>query len=345
MVWGWGAALLLGAASVWVVLEWRGEGGFDFRELVAVWRNADPRWLAAALVVMLVSYYGRALRWAVLLEPVKANPSLWGLFKATAIGYTAIVLLGRPGELVRPYLIASKEGVPFSSQMAAWLMERIYDMLLVLTIFGFALALVAGGEARRTGPVVEWALRTGGWAAGVAGALCLAVLFGLRRWSGELEERLRPLLDLLGEGARKKILRMTGSLGEGFGSARSGSATARLLGWSVVEWVIVTAGYAALFQAFRETAGLNLGEVLVFMGFVAFGSAIQIPGIGGGMQVAATVVLVELFGLRLEEAAGIALAIWVTAFVGVVPAGLAFALHDGVNFLRMKNLEEEVEEG
>jgi glycosyltransferase 2 family protein len=193
-------AALLVAAGVWVGIQWRGEGRFDVGELLNVWRNADPRWLAAAFSIMLLSYYGRALRWAVLLEPVKTNPSMWGLFKATAIGYTAIVLLGRPGELVRPYLIANRESVTFSSQMAAWLMERIYDMLLVLTIFGFALALVAGGEQKRTGPVVEWALRAGGWVAGIAGALCLAVLFGLRRWSGELEERLRPFAGTSGGG-------------------------------------------------------------------------------------------------------------------------------------------------
>lgn len=294
---------------------------------------------------MVLSYAGRAVRWAVLLAPVKPNPSLWGLFKATAIGYTAIILLGRPGELVRPYLIASREGVPFSTQLAAWVMERIYDLLLVLIIFGFALALVSGAPERRTGPVVDWALRAGGWVAGCAGLLCLAVLFGLRRWSGDLEARLRPYLELVGENLRRRILRMTGSLAEGFGSARSGNATLRLLAWSLVEWAIVTAGYVTLFRAFSETAGLSFGEVLVFMGFVAFGSAIQIPGIGGGMQVAAAVVLVELFGLSLEHAAGIALAIWLTAFVGVVPLGLGFALHDGVNFLRMKDLEEEVAEG
>ena len=38
-----------------------------------------------------------------------------------------MVILGRAGELVRPYLISLKEQVPFSSQMAAWLLERILD--------------------------------------------------------------------------------------------------------------------------------------------------------------------------------------------------------------------------
>ena len=40
-----------------------------------------------------------------------------GLTSDTAIGFTAVVLLGRVGEVVRPYLIAVQTGVPFSSQV------------------------------------------------------------------------------------------------------------------------------------------------------------------------------------------------------------------------------------
>ena len=47
-------------------------------------------------------------------------------------------LSGRPGELIRPYLIAVREKTPFSSQMAIWLLERIWDLLIVLAMFGFA---------------------------------------------------------------------------------------------------------------------------------------------------------------------------------------------------------------
>ena len=57
----------------------------------------------------------------------KTATSLWRVFSATAIGFTAVVLFGRAGEPVRPYLIAKKEGVTFSSQVAAWVVERILD--------------------------------------------------------------------------------------------------------------------------------------------------------------------------------------------------------------------------
>src|SRR5205823_6591158 len=47
---------------------------------------------------------------------------------------------GRPGELIRPYLIARRENLSFSSQLAAWAVERIFDIgaftfLLLLTVF------------------------------------------------------------------------------------------------------------------------------------------------------------------------------------------------------------------
>ncbi len=94
----------------------------------------------------MAGYYGRALRWRILMRPVKADPSLWNLFSATVIGFSAITVLGRPGEFVRPYLIAAKEKVSASSQMAALLLERIYDILIVLAIFGFALGRVRRSE-------------------------------------------------------------------------------------------------------------------------------------------------------------------------------------------------------
>ncbi len=86
------------------------------------------------------SYVLRALRWKVFLRPVRKEASFTGIVPATVIGFTGLALLGRPGELIRPYLIARREGLTFSSQMAVWAVERIFDIgaftvLLILAIF------------------------------------------------------------------------------------------------------------------------------------------------------------------------------------------------------------------
>jgi len=50
------------------------------------------------------------------------------LVPPTLIGFTGLALLGRPGEFIRPYLIARQAKVSFSSQIAVWTVERIFDL-------------------------------------------------------------------------------------------------------------------------------------------------------------------------------------------------------------------------
>ena len=62
------------------------------------------------------------------------------LVSPTVIGFTGLALLGRAGEFIRPYLIARRTDLSFSSQLAVWAVERIFDVgaftvLMVLAIF------------------------------------------------------------------------------------------------------------------------------------------------------------------------------------------------------------------
>jgi uncharacterized membrane protein YbhN (UPF0104 family) len=85
-------------------------------------------------------------------------------------------------------------------------------------------------------------------------------------------------------------------------------------------------------------------ETLIFVGFAAMGSIVQIPGIGGGVQVATVVVLTEIFGMPLEVASGLAILIWLLGFVIIVPFGVLFALQEGINWRRFRHLPEDVPE-
>src|SRR5437870_11759130 len=103
-----------------------------------------------------------------MLRPLTSKVPLWKLVVATCIGFTAVVLFGRAGEPVRPYLISRKEGVSFSSQLAAWVLERLLDLLMVLVIFGIALSQVAHSNIPPS-PRMHTILQAGGYTAGVTG--------------------------------------------------------------------------------------------------------------------------------------------------------------------------------
>jgi hypothetical protein len=94
-------------------------------------------------------------------------------------------------------------------------------------------------------------------------------------------------------------------------------------------------------RAFGGAFPFALTDVFIYMGFVAFGSVVQLPGIGGGMQVVSVLVLHEIFGMNVEMATSITFALWVITFVILVPIGVPLALHEGLNWEKLKELREE----
>ena len=77
-------------------------------------------------------------------------------------------------------------------------------------------------------------------------------------------------------------------------------------------------------------------DVLIFMGFVSFGAVVQIPGVGGGIQVVAVLVLTELFRVPVEVATSFALLIWIITFVVIVPVGLLLGRAGGPELAHLK---------
>ncbi|MFN7936042.1 MAG: lysylphosphatidylglycerol synthase transmembrane domain-containing protein [Bryobacteraceae bacterium] len=326
------------AAIAWFGLRSRGKE-FEWDVFRATFADMHWGWFTAGVLLVLVTYLGRAIRWQVMLRPVKPKSSLSNLLTATTIGFTAVVLFGRAGELVRPYLIATKEKVSFSSQVAAWFLERIYDLLSVLLLFGFALAQITTSSTKVTGPM-ETVLRLGGHTAGVLATLCLALLVTFGLFPNFVEKRLHGALEVLPERFRGRIQGLVSSFLSGTSSTRQGGIVVLLVGYTFCEWLIIVASFLCIFKAIPITQGLGVVDTLIVVGFVAFGSAVQIPGIGGGMQVATVVVLTELFKVPLESASGIAILIWAVTFVSIVPIGLVLAVRDGLEWRKLMNVKE-----
>jgi hypothetical protein len=338
LAWIVATAALLIAAGVLIYGRWH-ESGFRWDLFAAIFSQLNWFWVLLAALVNLVAYFGRAVRWAVMIRPLKPHPNYWNLFVATAIGFTAIVLFGRPGEFVRPYLIAVKERVSFSSQMAAWLLERIYDLLAVALIFGLGLSQVRVTDAK-LGPGLSWVLSTGGYVMTGIAAACLFVLIVFNRFSGVLRARLVAVLAVLPAPVGARGERMLDAFLQGTQATRGTSAVLSVVFYTFVEWLLVIAGFVCIFQAFAGTSSLSFMEVLILLGFVAFGGIVQIPGIGGGMQIAIIVVLTEMFRLPLESATGIAIAFWVLNFAIIVPLGLLFAFREGLNWRSLRHIKD-----
>lgn len=114
---------ILGLLVYFQVQHWR---KFDWARFFSASR-VEPLHVIAGIALIYITYVLRALRWKIFLEPVCKSRTAF-LTPPTFIGFTGLALLGRPGEFIRPYLIARKEGLSFTSQVGVWTVERIFDI-------------------------------------------------------------------------------------------------------------------------------------------------------------------------------------------------------------------------
>jgi len=333
-------AVLGGLVAAWFFFRRLATADFEWDRFWTTFTQLHTGWLTAGVVLVFLTYVGRALRWQVMMRPLAPHARFSKLLSATIIGFTGIVILGRPGELIRPYLIAIREKTPFSSQMAIWLLERIWDLLVVLAMFGFGLSRVEI-DPNTVGPSMQWLLRTGGIVVAGLCTVCVGILLMIGIFSDAAQRRIREAMPVIPERFRSRVEEVLLAFAGGMKATRSGSYNVQILAYSVAEWAIIVAGTWCLLRSFPQTANFSFVDSAVFIGFVAFGSIVQIPGIGGGMQVASVVILTELFGVDLAAATGVAVLIWLSMYVFIAPVGILLAVHEGLKWKELRHLDTE----
>ena len=100
-------------------------------------------------------------------------------FETTVIGFAASFLLpARAGEVLRPYLLAKREGLPPTACFATIILERLLDLVTVLLLFGVFVVLV--DPASLSGdPALYARVKAGGLLAAAASVAGLVVFFFL----------------------------------------------------------------------------------------------------------------------------------------------------------------------
>jgi uncharacterized membrane protein YbhN (UPF0104 family) len=126
--------------AVLFYLQYREWHGFDWTTFWSQTRRISWLRVARGLGLIYFAYVMRAVRWKLFLARVRPEANTVGLILATVIGFTGLALLGRAGEPIRPYLIARREKLTLSSQLAVWAVERIFDVgaftvLIALAVF------------------------------------------------------------------------------------------------------------------------------------------------------------------------------------------------------------------
>src|ERR1700720_3467553 len=131
--------------AVLAFVAYRARGLFhfgDFRgaKLLHALRDANLFLLAISVIAIYSCYALRSLRWQVFQQNL--GPSrFWTIYAMTLAGFSAVFLLGRAGEPIRPLLLARKEKLPVSGVFGIYVLERLFDAASAAVIAAIGLLL------------------------------------------------------------------------------------------------------------------------------------------------------------------------------------------------------------
>jgi hypothetical protein len=337
------ALVLLAGLVLRQIRDWH---KFDWQTFKDQTEGIHLAYVFLGVALIYGDYFLRAWRWKILLRPVCKSSSL-RLLAPTMIGFTGLALLGRPGEFIRPYLIARKEKLSMSSQMAVWTVERIFDtgafgliMALNILISASTLKQLPGFQDH---PKAFGRFETVGFVLLAGVALAALIAFRARKNPGRAARFAERVLGIFSTKLRKSVYHRVYAFGEGLNTIQDVKSFLQLGGLSLLIWLIIGLTYLSVTHAYSDLAPeMTLSRVLLLTAASVAGGVLQLPVVGGGSQAATIGVLFGIFGLTRELATSCGIMLWLVTFMSVIPAGLFLAHREHVSLTKLE--EESIEE-
>ncbi|MFT6855272.1 MAG: uncharacterized membrane protein YbhN (UPF0104 family) [Cyclobacteriaceae bacterium] len=116
--------------------------GIDWKVFEEKAKEVNYWWVFFSIFISLIAYYARAYRWNILLQPMGfKNLSIHRTTLAILIGYLANLIFPRLGEVTRCGMMKRTDNVDMTNSFGTVITERLVDLLTLIVLFVFALAL------------------------------------------------------------------------------------------------------------------------------------------------------------------------------------------------------------
>jgi hypothetical protein len=341
-------AIVLLALGALVYLQFKTWRKFDWKSFREQTEDVNIGLIALGVAIIHFDYYLRALRWKILLRPV-CETKATSLLAPTMIGFTGLALLGRPGEFIRPFLIARKEKLTMSSQLAVWVVERLFDvgafaLIMAVNILWSAEHLkdLPGFSDGASKTIFGFEVTSfmifqiSGF--GLLAGVLLASFFAFRvrrnpeRVARITERLLKPISEKLAHAVGHRVH----TFGEGLNTIQDAKSFFQAFGLSLVLWLTIGATYVCVTRAYEDIGQLPPSEALLLTGASVAGGTLQLPVVGGGSQLATIGTLVGVFDYPKELAISCGMMLWLVTFMSVIPAGLILAHFERVSLTKLE---------
>ncbi len=286
------------------------------------------------MLVLLVAYFWlKAIRWRLLLHPLKSfrTSQLVGPMMIGFMGNN--VLPFRLGELIRVFVLGRHCRVSRAAILTSVVIERLLDMLAILTLLAIGLMPVSGFPSQYR------------WIAIIGGAVTIAVLVAMAlflAWTARLLKWLEwglSWVPLLPESWCRRLLTTVESGAQGLASLRDGRLMWGSLTTSLLQWLTQAAAIHVALWSFDLAVPWSAS--LIVLGVTALGVTVpSSPGFFGVIQ-ACFMVSLRPFGVEKADAFAASVYFHVVNYIPVTLVGLYFLHREG---LRLRDVEQRAAE-
>jgi len=330
--------------AVLVYLQYRHWRTFDWATFWSQTHRIKKWHVLHGILLIYAAYVVRALRWKIFLRPVRPKTTVREMISPTLVGFTGVALLGRAGEFIRPYLIARRTGLPVSSQLAVWAVERIFDLGAFAILTVLAIFLPSALQSIPHPEYYTW-FREAGFllSALVVGAAIAAAVIrrNVDRAAEWVELRLAHLSSNFGHRLGQKVR----EFGMGLNTIHGPWSMLWLTLASVGMWYMIALAYHEVTHSYgMDALEIPVSQLLILILASMVGSILQLPAVGGGSQMATIAILSSVFDVPAETAASCGILLWLVTFAAVVPVGLALAHHERLSLRKLSQESHRAEE-
>jgi len=123
-----------GFLALGILLLYLAFRGVELDELASTLKRANFWWIGLSLAFAAISFFSRARRWMLLIEPLGFRTGFWNTYHALMIGYLSNFALPRLGEVTRCVTLGRREKIPVDSLFGTVIIERVIDLLMLILI-------------------------------------------------------------------------------------------------------------------------------------------------------------------------------------------------------------------
>jgi glycosyltransferase 2 family protein len=329
---------------VLIYLQYRHWRSFDWATFWSQTHRIKKLHVLHGIALIYLAYVVRAIRWKIFLRPVRPKTSVAELISPTLVGFAGLALLGRAGEFIRPFLISRRTGLPFSSQVAVWAVERIFDIgafafLVALAIFlPSALPSIPHPEFYKSFREASFVL-----IAIVAATAVAAVI--IRRNVEAAAIFVEGIFQRFPSNLGGRLAQKVREFGMGLNTIHGPMSMLWLTVVSVGMWYMIALAYQEVTHSYGTDAlEIPVSQLLILIFASMVGSLLQLPAVGGGSQMATIAVLSSVFDVQPEMAASCGILLWLVTFAAVVPLGLVLAHHERLSLRKLSVESQQAED-